>query len=93
MLTEADAIWLAKHFAVAGRLLQDDVFMTAVHPMSSYRWHSMPRIGLAVLWSGFEAPSRAESEISFRISLYIPKFLVEDDKAESAEVFREVRSL
>ncbi len=93
VLTETDAIWLAKYFSAAKSLLQQDIFMTAVHSMSSYRWHSMPRIQLAVLWSGIEALFKAESEISFRISLYISKFLSENEKEMPEEIFKEVRSL
>ena len=59
----------------AKALLDDDGYSNAVHCLSSYRWHSMPRAQLALLWSGIEGLFRVDHELSFRLSLYAAKFL------------------
>ena len=73
-LTIEDEEWIRSHYSAACELLKKDAFETAVHAMASYKWHSMPRVQLAILWSGMEALFEASAEISFRISLYIANF-------------------
>jgi hypothetical protein len=67
--------------------------MIAVHAMASYTWHSMPRVQLAILWSGIEALFEASTEISFRISLYIANFLAGDNATRAKELFERTRKL
>lgn len=93
VISETGSDWLSNHFSNACELLKNKKFETAVHSMSTFRWHSLPRIQLAVLWSGIEALFNVESEISFRISLYISKFLTDDNKVKAKEIFDEVRIL
>ena len=62
--------------------------MTAVHAMATYTWHSMPRIQLAILWTGIEALFGVTSELSFRISLYIANFLADDVKEAKSLAYR-----
>ena len=64
-LTEEDADWIKEHYAKAWTLLDNDRFQTAVHCMSTYLWHTLPRVQLAILWSGIEALFDINSEISF----------------------------
>ena len=52
----------------------------------------MPRIQLAVLWAGIESLFSASSEIKFRISLYIARFLGRD-QAEQRILFNSVKKL
>ena len=92
-LTADDFRWIEANYASAYELLDNDSFMTAVHAMASYRWHSMPRVQLAILWSGIEALFEASTEISFRISLYIANFLAGSDMAEAKELFARTRNL
>ena len=92
-LTEDDMRWIESYYPTAYKLLDNDPFMTAVHAMASYKWHSMPRIQLAILWSGIEALFEVSSEISFRISLYIANFLAGSDTAEAKELFDRTRTL
>lgn len=70
-LNDDDEKWINSFYSVAYKLLDKDPYMTAVHAMASYKWHSMPRVQLAVLWSGIEALFEVSTEISFRISLYL----------------------
>ncbi len=56
-------------------LLSNNIYSTAVHAMASYRWHSIPRIKLAILWSGVESLFNVSTEVSFRLSLYTSHFL------------------
>ncbi len=93
ILTSADTCWIGKHYATASNLLEKDEYMNAVHAMASYRWHSVPRVQLAILWSGIEALFHASTEISFRISLYIANFLARDNPAEAKELFKKIRKL
>lgn len=92
-LTSDDEKWIALHYTKAHDLLEKDQFLTAVHAMASYKWHSMPRVQLAVLWSGIESLFGANTEISFRISLYIANFLAGNDVAEAREIFLKTRKL
>ena len=52
----------------------------------------MPRVQLAILWSGIEALFNASTEISFRISLYIANFLA-NDTAEAKITFEKIKKL
>ena len=92
-LTEDDMRWIESYYPTAYKLLDNDPFMTAVHAMASYKWHSMPRVQLAILWSGIEALFNVSSEISFRISLYIANFLAGEDAAEAKELYEKTRKL
>ena len=92
-LTAEDFDWIEAYYASAHTLLDIDSFRTAVHAMASYKWHSMPRVQLAILWSGIEALFEASTEISFRISLYIANFLACDNTAEAKELFDRTRKL
>ena len=93
VLTEEDLKWIESFYSTAYKLLDKDPFMTAVHAMASYKWHSMPRVQLAILWSGIEALFEASSEISFRISLYIANFLAGEDALEAKELFEKTKRL
>lgn len=93
MLTTDESKWIASHFADGRELLENDRFQTAVHCLASYRWHSMPRIKLAVLWAGIEGIFGASSEIRFRISLYIARFLHPNSAAERQKIFDSVKKL
>lgn len=92
-LTEADLKWIESYYPTAYKLLDKDPFMTAVHAMASYKWHSMPRVQLAILWSGIEALFEASTEISFRISLYIANFLAGENALEAKDLFEKTRRL
>ena len=92
-LTTEDFSWIEANYSAAYELLDKDSFKTAAHAMASYKWHSMPRIQLAILWSGIEALFEASTEISFRISLYIANFLAGNDTAEAKELFARTKKL
>lgn len=78
-IVDEDAQWLHTYFGNAKSLLDSQPsFMTAVHSMASFRWHSLPRVQLAILWAGIEALFGVTSELVFRISLYIANFLSAD---------------
>lgn len=93
MLTEDDSKWVESNFSAARKFLDDDRFQTSVHCLASYRWHTMPRIQLAVLWAGIEGMFGASSEIRFRVSLYIARFLYPHNEAKRKEVFEAVKRL
>jgi hypothetical protein len=92
-ITIDDSRWIADHFASARHLLDNERFQTAVHCLASFRWHSMPRVQLAVLWAGIEGMFGANSEIRFRISLYIARFLHPQEHESRRKVFDAVKKL
>lgn len=91
-ISEEDELWLEKYYKTAYKLLEKDSFQTAVHTMASYRWHSVPRVQLAVIWSGIESLFNVNTEVSFRISLYIANFLGENE-AQAQQIFKQVRKM
>ena len=93
LLTPEDYKWIADHYAHATELLNEDSFQSAVHCLGSYRWHPHPRIKMAVIWAGIEGMFGAASEIRFRISLYIARFLYPDDKDPQRQTFEVVKEL
>ncbi|EOW7153582.1 TPA: HEPN domain-containing protein [Yersinia enterocolitica] len=92
-LNADDVIWITENFLEARLLLVNEKFNTAVHCLASYRWHSMSRIQMAVLWAGIEGMFGASSEIRFRISLYIARFLHPNDTELRKERFELVKKL
>jgi len=74
-ITPKEHRWIVTHYSKAKKLMDDDRYCDAVHSLSSYRWHSMPRAQLALLWSGIEGLFGVDQELSFRLSLYIARYL------------------
>jgi hypothetical protein len=92
-LNSDDVNWIKANFKEARLLLDNEKFQTAVHCLASYRWHSMPRIKMAVLWAGIEGMFGASTEIRFRISLYISRFLHPVDAEARKVTFESVKKL
>lgn len=94
ILEEKCASILENRFADAHSLMEAEPrFQAAIHCLSTYRWLTLPRSQLALLWSGIEGLFGADSELSFRISLYVAKFLHPADSAAAKQTFRRVRRL
>lgn len=91
-ISETDEEWISKNYDAAYALLEKECYQTAVHAMASYRWHSVPRVQLAVIWSGIESLFNVNTEVSFRISLYIANFL-SDDEMKAKRIFEQVRKM
>lgn len=92
-LSESDEEWLNRYYSVAMDLIDYDTYRTAVHSMASYRWHSIPRVQLAILWSGIESLFNVSTEVSFRISFYIARFLAGQDDIKANEIFKKAKKL
>lgn len=92
-LSSEDESWIEKNYANAKLLLDNKQFETAIHCMSSYTWHSLPRVQIAILWSGIESLFNVSTELSFRIGLHIALFLSADNKDEAEKIFNNVRKL
>ncbi len=92
-LTREDSNWLRDYYDNANSLMDNNAFITAIHSLANYKWNSMPRIQLAILWAGIESLFGIDSELSYRISLYISKFLSKDDNLRAKELYNEVRAL
>jgi hypothetical protein len=92
-LTDNDMQWLSRNFGNARYLLDNERYQTAVHCLATYRWHTMPRVQLAILWAGIEGMFGASTEIRFRISIYIARFLHPDDADARRKIFDTVKKL
>lgn len=93
ILSDPDIQWVEQNFNNARCLLDDEAFMLAVRCLSSYRWHSLPRIQLAVLWTGIEGLFKISSEIRFRVSLYIARFLYHNNKEKQLATFNHIKRI
>lgn len=93
ILTNDDANWIAEYYTSAHNLLENDSFQTAVQCLSTHHWHPNPRIKLAMIWAGIEGIFGASSEVRFRISVYMARFLYPDDEAKKKDVFGMVKNL
>ena len=92
-LTEENSLWLEKNFITARKLLDVHEFQHAAHCLSTYRWHTYSSARLAIIWSGIEGLFKIETEIVFRLSLYISRFLEPNDKTKREELFKGVKKL
>lgn len=93
IISADDVKWIKEYFINAKPLMDNERFSTAVHSSASYKWHSLPRVQLAVLWMGIESLFEVSSELVFRISLYAAKFLERNDEEKALDVFNEVKRL
>ena len=93
LITPAKHRWLSRYYASADALLKDDRYSNAVHCLYSYRWHSMPRAQLALLWSGIEGLFRIDYELSFRLSLYAARFLYPRNRTKQKKLFDSIKKL
>ena len=91
-LKEKDAKWIEINICRARDLQKNDKFLNAIHCLASYKWHTLPRAQLAIIWAGIEGLFEIESEISFRISLYISNFL-EKNKKKREDMFKNIKNL
>ena len=92
-ISDEEASWIEKYFHTARTLLDKIRFQNAVHCLATYRWHSLPRARLALLWSGIEGLFNIDSELVFRLSLYIARFLTPDNEEEMKKIFSSVKRL
>lgn len=74
-LNQEQVAWLSSNFSSARALIDKEAYRDAVHALASYKWHSLPRAQLAMVWSGIEGLFGIDSEITFKLSLGIAKFL------------------
>lgn len=92
-ITVSEHKWLTDYYSSAKKLMDNDRYCNAVHNLSSYRWHSMPRAQLALLWSGIEGLFAVDHEQAFRLSLYIAKYLSPRNRAKQKNIFNDVKKL
>jgi len=92
-VTSAKHRWITDHYKSAMMLLDEDRYRNAVHCLSSYRWHSMPRAQLALLWSGIEGLFNVDFELSFRLSLYAARFLSPRSRTRQKAIFDSTKRL
>jgi hypothetical protein len=92
-LQEEDIKWISENFPKGRNLLDQPRFSHAVHCLATYHWHSLAFAQLALLWSGIEGLFNINSELSFRLSLYISRFLEGDNEERKKLIFKKVKDL
>ncbi len=85
--------WLSDNFGKMKTLMNNDQYQNAIHSLSTYKWHSHPRAQLALLWSGIEGLFGIDYELSFRLSLYIARFLYAKPSQRQKQLFENVKQL
>lgn len=91
-LNEEQCEWLETNFSSARFLMDNDSYRDAIHALSTYKWHSLPRAQLALIWSGIEGLFGIDSEITFKLSLGIAKFLG-NSAEEQHQIFQYTKNL
>jgi len=92
-LNDEDIAWISKYFSNARNLLDQSSFHNAVHCLATYHWHTLPNARLALLWSGIEGLFDINSELIFRLSLYIARFLEMENLENRKTIFNNVKKL
>lgn len=92
-LSDLDLCWLEANIEGARALLDDSRFQNAVHCLATYRWHSLPRARLALIWAGIEGLFEIENEIVFRLSVHVAQFLGGEVAASRKTAFDQVKRL
>ncbi|MBC8096133.1 MAG: hypothetical protein H7Y43_10000 [Akkermansiaceae bacterium] len=92
-VTPAKQRWITDHYKSAKVLMDEDRYSDAVHCLWSYRWHSIPRAQLALLWSGIEGLFGVNNELSFRLSLYAARFLSPRSRTRQKAIFSSTKKL
>jgi len=92
-ISEAECVWLESHIDEGRRLLERELFQNSLHCLATYRWHTLPRARLALIWAGIEGLFRVDAEIRFRLSACIARFLGGEDAAARKMVFDQVKRL
>ncbi len=92
-INEIEAQWLEKYVPTGRKLLEEPRFQNAIHCLCSFRWHPHPRVQLAILWSGIEGIFNIDSELVFRLSIYISRYLSPENNDEKIRLFSLVKQL
>ncbi len=92
-LSGQECAWLESHVDEGRRLLERELFQNSLHCLATYRWHSLPRARLALIWAGIEGLFHVDGEIRFRLSACIARFLGGDDAAARKLIFDQVKRL
>jgi hypothetical protein len=92
-LSDSQLSWLEQYVTAARGLLEQSRFRDAMHCLATYRWHTLPRARLALIWAGIEGLFGIDSEIVFRLSLHVTQFLAESDSSDRKATFDGVKRL
>jgi hypothetical protein len=85
--------WISNHYRKVARLMDNDRYLNAIHSLSTYKWHSLPRAQLALIWAGIEGLFGVDSELSFRVSLYIARYLSPRKGQRQRTIFESIKKL
>lgn len=93
LITPAEEKWIEQNFSKSRHLLRTPGFQNAVHCLATYKWHTLPRARLALLWSGIEGLFGVANEVVFRVSLCAARFLEPEDSERRKLLFNKVKQL
>jgi hypothetical protein len=92
-ISDSHIAWIQEHLERAVKMLKFDSFQNAIHCLASYTWHPGAPARFAIIWSGIEGLFGADSELAFRISVYVARFLEPENRAKQVEIFKRVKKL
>lgn len=92
-ISEDQCVWIENHIGDARTLMDNPAFRNAVHCMATYRWHSMPRARIALIWAGIEGLFGIESELRFRLSQFAARFLEPGDANAAKKLFVKIQKI
>jgi hypothetical protein len=93
VMTEEECAWIETYVEQARALLEVDAFSNSLHCLATYRWHSLPRAQLALLWAGIEGLFHIDSEIRFRLSACVARFLGDENGQVRRMLYEKVKRL
>ncbi|NVN84576.1 MAG: hypothetical protein HXX15_00685 [Rhodopseudomonas sp.] len=74
-LTIEDVSWIKERMNVGLRFTNKPAFQNAMQALTSFHCVPFSNTALLIAWSGLEALFKTDTEISFRLSLYISNYL------------------
>ena len=91
-ITGEDIHWVSIHIKPFAKLLESVQFKLAVEALTTHAHQSSLRMTVATLWSGIEALFDVNSELRFRLAMYVD-VLLEPRGATRIALFRRIRQL
>lgn len=92
-LLESDLVWIETNLSTMWSLLDLETFSNAIHALVWYRAIFNASGQMAIIWSAIEGLFHIESELSFRLSLYISLFLEDSNRVSRKSLFDNVKTL
>ncbi len=93
LFTSEDISWIKDKYAIYNKLaFQHSNFMIALESSTNWRYSNSARLAIASIWAGIESLFSINSELVFRISLYIANIL-ESERNQRIIKYKQIREL